>query len=75
MWGSIPAPWEHDLSRRQMLNRLSHPGSPMIFFFKDFIYLRAREQGEREHELGEGQADSPLSREPNTGLDPRTLRS
>jgi len=24
---------------------------------------------------GEGEADSPLSREPDTGLDPRTLRS
>ena len=24
---------------------------------------------------GEGEADSPLSREPNMGLDPRTLRS
>ena len=25
---SIPGPWDHDLSRRQMLNRLSHPGAP-----------------------------------------------
>jgi len=25
--------------------------------------------------VGEGQGDSPLSREPNVGLDPRTLRS
>ena len=36
---------------------------------------------EREHTSkggvaeGEGEADSPLSREPNVGLDPRTLRS
>ena len=28
IWGSIPGPWDHDLSRRQMLNRLSHPGIP-----------------------------------------------
>ena len=26
MWGSIPGPWDHDLSQRQMFNRLSHPG-------------------------------------------------
>nr|XP_054367253.1 protein arginine N-methyltransferase 7 isoform X3 [Mirounga angustirostris] len=25
MRGSIPGPWDHDLSRRQTLNRLSHP--------------------------------------------------
>ena len=28
MWGSIPDPWDHDLSQRQMLNHLSHPGAP-----------------------------------------------
>jgi len=26
MWGSVPGPGDHDLSRRQMLNHLSHPG-------------------------------------------------
>ncbi|XP_073761813.1 endoglin isoform X2 [Callorhinus ursinus] len=26
MRGSIPGPWDHDLSRRHMLNQLSHPG-------------------------------------------------
>ena len=26
--GLDPGPWEHDLSRRQMLNLLSHPGAP-----------------------------------------------
>ena len=41
-----------------------------IYFLKDFIYLR-----KREHEQGggaerEGEADSPLSREPNVGLIP-----
>ena len=25
MWGPIPGPWDHDLSQRQMLNRLSAP--------------------------------------------------
>ena len=27
MWDSIPGPWDHDLSQRQTLNRLSHPGA------------------------------------------------
>ena len=47
--------------------------------FKDFIYFFDREResaqaGERQAE-GEGEADSPLSREPNARLDPRTLGS
>lgn len=44
---------------------------PFLFFFK-----RERE-GEGEHEQGaqgEREADSPQSREPDVGLDPRTLR-
>lgn len=50
---------------------------PCDLFFKDFyvfIYLRERDRGsEREHEWGgEGEADSPLSREPHMGLDPMT---
>ena len=28
MRGLIPGPWDHDLSQRQMLNHLSHPGAP-----------------------------------------------
>ena len=28
MWDSIPGPWDHDLSRRQVLNHLNHPGAP-----------------------------------------------
>jgi len=47
-----------------------------IYFFKDFLYLFDREreykQAERQAE-GEGEAGSPLSREPNAGLNPRTL--
>ena len=31
MWGSIPGLWDHDLTRGQMLNRLSHPGVPGCF--------------------------------------------
>ena len=39
-----------------------------FFSFKDFSYLRER------HEQGGGkkEANSPLSREPNAGLDPKT---
>ena len=58
-----------------------------IFFLKYLIHLfeRARErecvsaskrmhkQGEQQEE-GEGEAGSPLSKEPNVGLDPRALR-
>ena len=41
-----------------------------------FIYLieKERKQGEQQAE-GEGEGDSLLSREPNAGLDPRTLGS
>ena len=52
-----------------------------IIFFKDFIYLRARQGEERLRSRedgaggeagGEGDADASLSREPDAGLDPRT---
>ena len=35
MQGWIPGSWDHDLSRRQMLNWLSHPGTPIILFVGD----------------------------------------
>ena len=34
MWGLIPGPWDHNLSLRQMLNWLSHPGAPIFTIFK-----------------------------------------
>ena len=48
----------------------------VTLFLKDFIYLfdRQRSQVGREAEREE-EAGSPLSREPNAGLDPRTLGS
>ena len=54
-----------------------------VLFFKDFIYLFEREREskrEREHKWGggaerKGEADFPLSSEPDSGLDPRTLKS
>ena len=27
MQGSIPKPWDHDLSQRQMLTQMNHPGT------------------------------------------------
>jgi len=33
MWDSIPGPRDHDLSRRQTLNHLSHPGAPNMMSF------------------------------------------
>ena len=44
----------------------------VFFFFKFFfLYLTVyKQEGE-----GEGEADPQLNREPNVGLDPRTLRS
>jgi len=50
-------------------------------FFKDFIYLFTNPERETEtagtqaEGVGEGEAGLPLSREPDAGLDPRTLRS
>ena len=35
MWGSIPRPSDHDLSQRQMLKGLSHPGAPCGAYFKN----------------------------------------
>ena len=42
------------------------------FISQDFMYLK--EWGEGAEGEGEGEAGSPLSKEPHTGLHPRTLR-
>jgi len=39
MWDSIPGPWDHDLSRRQTLSRLSHPGTPTEGFLKGSVLV------------------------------------
>ena len=50
------------------------------FFLKDFLSLFDRER-EREHKQGErqaeeeGEAGSPMSRDPDSGCHPRTPRS
>ena len=43
----------------------------VTFIFKDFIYLFGRESTRKR----EGEADSPVSRVPDVGLDPSTLGS
>ena len=40
-----------------------------------FIYLRKREHEQGRGAEREAEADSPLSREPDAGLNPRTLGS
>ena len=49
-----------------------------FIFFKDFYYLFDRQRSQVGREAGrerEEEAGSPLSREPDAGLDSRTLRS
>ena len=48
---------------------------PLFIFFKDFIYLSDREHKQEQQAEGEEEAGSPLSREPDVGIDPRTLGS
>ena len=42
-------------------------------FKKLFIYLReyAQQRAQQDSQKGEGKADSPLNKEPNTGLHPK----
>jgi len=50
----------------------------LIFFFKRFYLLdreREHEQGGRAEAEGKGEAESPPTREPDVGLDLRTLGS
>ena len=37
MWGSIPQPWDHNLSWKQMLDPLSHPGDPWFVSIYEII--------------------------------------
>ena len=39
-WGLIPGHWDHDLSWRQTLNWLSHPGASWITLRKNAVFLR-----------------------------------
>ena len=69
----MPGPWDHDLSERQTPNRLSHPGSHILFLKDVFTYFRER-MSMRGRGGAEGenlQEDSPLSMELNS----MTMRS
>ena len=35
-WGSIPGPWNNDLSGRQMPNQLSHSGTPHYYSIREY---------------------------------------
>ena len=41
MWDSIPEPWDHDPSQRQVANHLSHPGAPCALFLL-ILFLRSK---------------------------------
>ena len=53
--------------------------SVLFFFFKDLTYYLTETEVEREgteaERVAEEEAGFPLSREPDAGLDPRTLGS
>ena len=68
---SVTNPWQPVISSVSLL---------FCHYFKYFVYLtyrkRMHKQGEQEAEgEGQGEAGSPLSREPDAGLNPRTLGS
>lgn len=37
--GSVPGHWDHDLSKKQMLNRQSHPDIPIIIHIEALLKL------------------------------------
>ena len=45
----------------------------LLLCLRFYLFVRQREREHKQQELqADGEADSPLSREPNAGLDPRT---
>ena len=46
MLGSIPRPWDHDLSQKQTLNGRSHPGAPYSLFLTHQTRCIASKYGE-----------------------------
>ena len=70
-------------TKKLFISSLDLTGYP-VFYFKNILFIHLRER-ERERETArahewvgwgaEGEADSPLSREPNGGLDLRILGS
>lgn len=80
VWYCINPPFTHYITHKlavlmptskskfQVFFKVKYP-----FFKKCYLFQRKREH---KHEPGRGrEADSPLSRDPDVGLNPRTLRS
>ena len=74
-------PPKFNASHKRFFKNLLHDYSVdhdlFIYLFKDFIYLFDREKEITSRQRGrqrQREAGSPLSREPDAGLDPRTLR-
>ena len=65
--------WDHDLSQSQILNWLSHSGTPSLFFFNVYFWEREREWAgaEREGDTKSkiGSRLQVVSTEPNAGLE------
>ena len=61
------------LSMKKSWSGLVHKCKSLFFLKISFIYLRERESTQAEGGV-EGETDSPLGREPDLGLNLRTLR-
>ena len=75
-WTHVP--WDHDLSWSWTLNRLSHPGTPMLFIFeteREHTHKpwRGRQKGRENPKQAPGSELSTQS--PSRGLNPQTARS
>ena len=59
---------------------LRHRGEAYFFFKKRILFVHLRQRDTERVNMnkveaeGEGKAESPLNREPDMGLNPRTLR-
>ena len=47
----------------------------LLFFLRFYLFTDGERESTQAGRAAEGEADSPLSREPDTGLNPRTLGS
>ena len=48
-WGSILGPWDHDLSQKQTLNWLSHPGALQMAFLEKIFYCSFEKESEGKY--------------------------
>ena len=66
-------PQDHDLSQIRMLNRLSHPGAPNVYYFWERERKSVSRRGAEREGDTKSEADSRLSAvstEPDTELEP-----